>query len=122
VHGHRPRSGGGRLGVCSPLYAFSGLSIKASITVSICVRSVCVACEEWKQLGAGLDGEALYPHGLTHEIREGASLPLSQSPAVSSIRTRKREVGENESLLRVLVFLSQLASFSQPSLRLWQPG
>ena len=53
VHGRWPRSGEGRLDDCSPLYAFSGLSIKASITISIWVRSVCVACEEWKQLVTG---------------------------------------------------------------------
>ena len=34
---------------CSPLYAFSGLSIKASITISIWVRSVWVAYEVWKR-------------------------------------------------------------------------
>lgn len=49
VDAHRPRcrerSGDG----CSPLYAFSGLSINAPITVSICIRSVWMACEEWKR-------------------------------------------------------------------------
>ena len=55
---------------CAPLYAFSGLSTKASITISICVRSVCVACENGSEKAIQTENQFTYMVGPTELERE----------------------------------------------------